>query len=150
MTSPGLDEVFGHLERVAPEEGCGVIFRNPAGGLRVVPMANQYDRYARADPATFPRSNKTAYKLDELELARHLEAAEAAGETLACIFHSHVGFGAYFSNEDREMAAPPPGRQPAWPGVSWLVVAVVGGRVTGARLFVWDHDDFREAPLKTM
>lgn len=145
-----LSAVFRHVESTAPDEGCGVIFLRPDGTHRVVPMANVYDKYAKRDPATFPRSSRTAYKMNELELARLIEEAEGRGEKLTCIFHSHVEVGAYFSNEDREMAAPPPDGVPLWPDVAWLVVAVDGGRAGAAKLFVWNSGDFREQPIKTL
>jgi [CysO sulfur-carrier protein]-S-L-cysteine hydrolase len=143
-----LSEVYRHVESTAPQEGCGVIFRRADGGHRVVPLANVYDKYAARDPARFPRSSHTAYKLNELELARLLEDAETKGETLSCIFHSHVDVGAYFSKEDKEMAAPPPDHQPVWPSVAWLVVAVDGGKATGHRLFVFNSGDFVEVASK--
>jgi proteasome lid subunit RPN8/RPN11 len=143
-------EVYRHVESTAPAEGCGVIFRRPDGSFRAVPMANVYDRYAQRDPARFPRSSRTAYKMNELELSRKLDQAEAQGETLACIFHSHVDVGAYFSKEDKEMAAPPPEHQPVWPGVLWLVVAVDQGKATGHKLFVWNSGDFVEVGAKPL
>jgi [CysO sulfur-carrier protein]-S-L-cysteine hydrolase len=139
-----LSEVYRHVESTSPKEGCGVIFKSAAGAFRVVPMQNVYDKYAARDPARFPRSSHTAYKMNELELARLLEAAENTGETLSCIFHSHVDVGAYFSKEDKEMAAPPPDHQPVWPSVGWLVVAVDKGKATGHKLFVFKSGDFVE------
>lgn len=143
-----LSEVYRHVESTAPKEGCGVIFQRADGTHRVVPLANVYDRYATRDPARFPRSSHTAYKMNELELARLLEEAESTGETLSCIFHSHVDVGAYFSKEDKEMAAPPPDHLPVWPKVAWLVVAVDGGKATGHKLFVWNSGDFVEVAGK--
>lgn len=143
-----LSPVYRHLEACSPREGCGVILRRADGTHRVVPLANVYDKYAKADPARFPRSSHSAYKLNELELSRLLEEAESQGETLSCIFHSHVDVGAYFSKEDKEMAAPPPEHQPVWPSVAWLVVAVDQGKATSHRLFVWNSGDFREVESK--
>ena len=143
-----LTDVYRHVESTAPHEGCGVVFRRADGGFRAVPMQNVYDKYAARDPARFPRSSHTAYKMNELELARLIEQAEGQGETLTCIFHSHVDVGAYFSKEDKDMAAPPPDHQPAWPNVAWLVIAVDGGRATGHKLFVFKSGDFVEAPTK--
>lgn len=137
-----LTEVLRHVERTYPEEGCGVLLRSASGSWRTVPIDNVYDRYHQADPESFPRTARTAYHFD---LRRYLEvcrAAEAQGERVACIFHSHVDIGAYFSAEDRAMAAPD--GVPLHPGVTWLVVAVDGGRATAARLFTWDCGDFRE------
>jgi proteasome lid subunit RPN8/RPN11 len=86
--------------------------------------------------------------MNELELSRAIEQAEGQGETLTCIFHSHVDVGAYFSKEDKEMAAPPPDHQPVWPNVAWLVISVDQGKATGHKLFVFKSGDFVEAPMK--
>lgn len=149
MTPEALEAIFRHVESCYPAEGCGVVLGTAGGGLRVLPLPNVYDRYAKADPAHFPRTSRTAYKLNELQLARELEAAAAQGESLRCIFHSHVDVGAYFSSEDEDMAAPPPDRRPAWPGVVYLVVDVGGGKARGAKLFGWDGARFSELPLNS-
>jgi len=141
-----LAPLLRHLEQAAPNEGCGVILSGP-GGHTLVPMENAYDRYKAIDPEGFPRTARTAYYLDPREWMRVQDRAEAEGATVTCIVHSHVDVGAYFSAEDRAMAAPE--GQPLFPDVSYLVVAVDGGRATGARLFWWEGDTFeeREVPL---
>ena len=53
------------------------------------------------------------------------------------IYHSHVDAGAYFSEEDERIALSEGG--PAYPGVSYLVVSVTGGKVGEASLFAWDE-----------
>ena len=80
-----------------------------------------------------------------MEFHRLSEAADARKARLSCIFHSHCDVGAYFSSEDRAMAAPE-GR-PLLPDVSYLVVAVDRGRATHTVLFKWSDGDFVEVPL---
>jgi len=138
-----LDEVHAHVKSTYPEEGCGVVFAK-AGVRRVVAMKNVYDKYAARSPATYPRTNRTAYLFDPLAFANLLEAAEAAGETLELIFHSHCDVGSYFSHEDSAMAAPE--GQPLYPKTSYLVVAVDKGAVTVSKVFAWDGVKFVEKP----
>jgi proteasome lid subunit RPN8/RPN11 len=140
---PDLSEIIRHLEATYPLEGCGVILRaGPDGPWRIRPVTNAYDRYHAVDPARFPRTSHTAYLLEPLEwLALNLEA-EAQGEQIACVFHSHVNSTAHLSNEDRIRALPD--GQPILPGASYLVVAVVSGRATEARLFRWVDGEFRD------
>lgn len=136
-----LGLLLRHLEQAAPNEGCGVILTGP-GGHTLVPMENAYDRYRAVDPEGFPRTARTAYFFDPREWMRVLARAESEGAVVSCIVHSHVEVGAYFSAEDRAMAAPD--GQPLFPGVSYLVVAVDQGRATVARLFWWEGDTFQE------
>lgn len=153
VSEPQLPEdlrpIFRHLEATYPNEGCGVLLRNPASGRwRVQPMRNAYDEYRARDAAGYPRTSRTAYVFDSREQRRVWETAEAAGERVACVFHSHVDAGAYFSAEDRAMAAP--NGEPLHPGMTYLVVAVDGGKATAAKLFWWDGANFRERPVQMM
>jgi len=136
-----LQDVIQHLESCYPQEGCGLILR--ADGVpawRIRPMGNAYDRYHAQDPARFPRTSKTAYLFDPKEWLVVLEEADQRREQVVCVYHSHVDAGAYFSAEDRVMAAPD--GEPLLPGVSYLVVAVNGGQASDAKLFWWDHGEF--------
>jgi [CysO sulfur-carrier protein]-S-L-cysteine hydrolase len=141
-----LSEVIRHLEEAYPQEGCGVILRaGPEGPWRIRPLPNAYDRYHSADPVRFPRTSRTAYLFEPRDwLALHLEA-EARGEQITCVFHSHVNGIADFSAEDRAQALA--AGQPLLPDVSYLVVAVVAGQASGARLFRWVEGEFRDRPV---
>jgi proteasome lid subunit RPN8/RPN11 len=141
-----LSPILRHLEAAYPNEGCGVILRNPTGRWRVQPMRNAYDEYRARDPAGYPRTSRTAYVFDSREQLRVWEMAEAAGEDVACVFHSHTDAGAYFSTEDRAMAAP--NGEPLLPGMAYLVVAVDRGKATAVKLFWWDGADFSERSVR--
>ena len=138
------DEIDRYLETTSPNEGCGIVL-DQNGARRVVPLKNVYDRYHARDPVTYPRTSATAYLFDMMELQRTLDAAEAAGERLAIIFHSDCDVGSYFSAEDKAMAAPD--GQPLYPGVDYLVVAVDAGKATARKLFVFEGDGFVEKAL---
>ncbi|WP_224240992.1 Mov34/MPN/PAD-1 family protein [Hyalangium gracile] len=141
-----MSEIIRHLEASYPQEGCGVILRAGANGpWRVRSLLNAYDRYHAADPARFPRTSRTAYLFEPQEwLALHKEA-DARGEQIACVFHSHVNGIADFSAEDRAQAAPE--GLPVLPGISYLVVAIVAGRAAEARLFRWLEGGFLDRPV---
>jgi len=139
-----LREVARHLESCYPNEGCGVLLHGP-GGRTVRPLDNVYDRYHLRDPERFPRTSRTAYLFDPREWLKVSEQADDAGQQVRCVFHSHADVGAYFSKEDRDMAAPD--GELVLPGVSYLVVAVDAGVATGARLFWWESGNFQETPV---
>jgi proteasome lid subunit RPN8/RPN11 len=136
-----IDVISQHVESTYPEEGCGLVFAGPLG-LRALPMKNVYDKYHARLPEQFPRTNRTAYRMDELQLERAIEAAEQAGEKLVCIFHSHCDVGAYFSKEDSDMAAPD-GLEMR-PGLKWAVIAVNRGKTDAYKVFTFQDGQFAE------
>jgi adenylyltransferase/sulfurtransferase len=136
-----IDTISAHVESTYPEEGCGLVFEGP-GGFRALPMKNVYDKYHARLPDQFPRTNRTAYRMDELQLERAIEQAAGAGEKLVCIFHSHCDVGAYFSKEDSDMAAPD-GLEMR-PGLKWMVVAVNQGKMAMYKVFTFDGGRFAE------
>ncbi|WP_225409546.1 Mov34/MPN/PAD-1 family protein [Stigmatella hybrida] len=142
-----LSEVLRHLEACYPLEGCGVLLRTEAGGWRVRPLFNAYDRYHAADPGRFPRSARTAFLFEPQEWLAVNREADARNEQVACLFHSHVEGVARLSAEDRHAAAP--GGIPLLPGVSYLVVNVACGQATEAREYRWAGGEFqdRKVPL---
>jgi proteasome lid subunit RPN8/RPN11 len=142
---PNLETVVEHVQRCYPNEGCGVLIRG-AKEWRIRPLVNAYDRYHARDPSGFPRTARTAYFFDPKEWMLVSEEADRNGETIACVFHSHADVGAYFSAEDKAMAAPD--GLPVLPGVAYLVVAVDGGKATDAKLFWWENNDFAEMGVR--
>ncbi len=123
-------EVVRHLEALAPQEGCGVILRAGAEGpWRVRPLRN-------VSPT--PR---TAYAFAPEEWLAVCMEADARGERVVCVFHSHVEAPATFSREDHARAAP--GGQPLLPGVSYLIGSVHRGCVVWVSEYEWRGDDFR-------
>ena len=127
-----LSDVIRHLESTYPQEGCGVLLRAGEGGAwRVRPLRNACDAL----------HTSTAYAFDPREWLGVLVEAEARGEHVACVFHSHVDTGAYFSTEDRRQAAPE--GQPLLPGVAYLVISIHSGCAREAEIFWWECGDFR-------
>ncbi len=141
-----MSVIVRHLESTYPQEGCGVVLgTGPLGPWRVRPLHNAYDRYHAADPLRFPRTSRTAWLFEPTEWLAVLQQADASGEHLVCVFHSHVNGSADFSAEDRAQAAPM--GVPLLPGVSYLVVALPDGRAADARMFWWEEGDFRGRPV---
>lgn len=149
VTDAIVDEIARHGEEVAPVEACGLVLGRPGVPelARVVRMKNVQDKYHARDPAAFPRDGRDAFRLDELERMRVLEAAEAEGLVERILYHSHCEAGAYFSPEDRAMAV----REGVelMPGVCHLVVAIRGGRRNDMAMYRWDGEKkaFREARI---
>jgi proteasome lid subunit RPN8/RPN11 len=139
-----LSAMLRHLESCYPNEGCGLILQGKEGA-RIRPMQNAYDRYHERDPAQFPRTSRTAYRFDSKEWLQVTREAEAQGEEVVCIFHSHGDVGAYFSKEDQDMAAPE--GEPVLPGVCYIVVAVNGGQSKAVRRYDWDGGQFSETTI---
>jgi proteasome lid subunit RPN8/RPN11 len=137
-----LLEIIGHVESGYPHECCGVVLTR-GEGWRVRPMRNAYDQYHAIDPSRFPRTSRTAYLFDPKEWLAVSSQADDRGEKIACVYHSHIDAGAYFSAEDRAMAAPD--GEPLLPSTAYLVLAVDDGKTTAAKIYSWEQGDFGEA-----
>lgn len=124
-----LAEIYRHATEGYPEEVCGLVSGPRGGALDEVRRCRnvQNDLHAR-DPERHPRSAATAYALGIEDIAR-LDGSLGGPRPVAVLYHSHVDVGAYFSEEDKRMAAPP-GWGPLYPQVDYLVVDV---RKDGAR-----------------
>ena len=139
-----LSKVIAHAEAEYPREACGVLLLRQLR-WRVRPMPNVYDRYHATDPLRFPRTSHTAYLFDPKEWLQLSTEADESGEKIACVYHSHVDAGAYFSAEDRSMAAPD--GEPVLPSTAYLVISVGAGKAADAKLFLWESGDFRESAV---
>lgn len=131
MSAPEwLAEVCAALERAHPHEGCGVVLEGPQGA-RVQVLRNASAGDPRLGFAFAPR-----------EWLRTSMEAEARGERVGWVFHSHVDGPAYLSAADRVAAAP--GGQLLLPGVLQLVIGMQAGSAREARAYRWQDGDFRE------
>ncbi len=126
LAAADLEAIGRHAERTYPEECCGFLLGAAEAAAtrvaRVVPAANE-----RQDS----RHNRFVMN-PETVLAAHKEA-RAAGLAVVGYYHSHPDHPAEPSDFDREHA---------WPGLSYLIVSVRGGRVDRARS--WRLRDDRE------
>ena len=124
--------------RAFPREACGLVVGRPAdpASHRALALENLADRLHAQDPQTHPRDGRTAYVMDPLKVQRLADEAEARGEALVAIFHSHPQHPAYFSRTDQ--AAASPWGSPTWPDAWQLVVSVFDGEVRDLKGFTWD------------
>jgi proteasome lid subunit RPN8/RPN11 len=126
VSAADMEAIGRHAERTYPEECCGFLLGEERDGAirvaRIAPAANerQESRHNR-----FVMSPETV-------LAAHKEA-RAAGLAVVGYYHSHPDHPAEPSEFDREHA---------WPGLSYLIVSVQGGKVDRARS--WRLRDDRE------
>jgi proteasome lid subunit RPN8/RPN11 len=130
-------EIFGHARECYPEECCGLIVGPKASAhWRVVRCSNvQNARKAQGESELDARE---AFWVDESELLSALRAAEAAGESVQAIYHSHADAAAYLSHIDVRNATSASGR-PLWPGLAHVVVSVLEDGAREAGWFEWDE-----------
>jgi len=122
-----IEQIEAQAKAEYPSECCGLIVED-AGQLRAVACENLQDEMHAKHPEDFSRTSATAYFIDPKIIMENADA-------LRCIYHSHPDHGAYFSEEDQLVAAP--FGEPNFPGVSYLVVSVMGGEIADRKVFVW-------------
>ncbi len=139
-----------HAARDYPHECCGLLFaagERPGTVREVVPIPNIQDRLHAEDPEQYPRDASIAYFMDPAAQLAATRAAAARGLELCGFYHSHPDHGAYFSAEDRRLAAP--WDEPLFPGVAYVVMSVVRSGVRAASQFVWsdEYGDYVEVAV---
>jgi proteasome lid subunit RPN8/RPN11 len=150
LDRPVLEAVEAHAREAYPSEACGFLL-GPAARPALVDEArrepNEADKYHRLDPATFPRTSHTYFKINELRAARTFDEGERGGRPVKVIYHSHCDAGAYFSEEDAATFAAEGTLM--WP-CAFLVVSVYEGEVRDRRLWAFDAGSgtFYEAPFE--
>ena len=144
-----MAELEAHALSSYPSECCGFVSgpaAEPAQLNASVRELNEADKYHKLDPATFPRTSRTYFKINELRAAKAFDAGEKSGQPIKVIYHSHCDAGAYFSQEDAATFASD--KLLMWP-CAFIVVSVQGGKIAGHKL--WVHvpgtNDFRESTL---
>ena len=134
-----LAAIFRQAEVGYPEEICGMVvgWRNVPESFRVRQVRNIANQERLRDTAGLPRDARTAYMMDPLEQLRVLRKAEQQGWEVVAFYHSHPDHDAYFSAMDRDRALTS-GREPVWPGATYLVISVVARRSRAASAYSWD------------
>jgi proteasome lid subunit RPN8/RPN11 len=133
-------QVDAHAMTWFPRECCGLLVEGDDGAHALL-LDNLADKYHGLDPDTYPRTAEIAYILNPLKIMEQ----ERAGRRLVAIFHSHCGFGAYFSQEDIEQALAPrfdedDALEPRYPGVEYVVLNAHAEGVRGFRSFRFDDE----------
>ena len=133
-----LNELCRHALDAVPEECCGMITgtaQDPFSNVRR--MANVMTRMHVSDAAAFPRDGRTGYYMAEAEYLKAQKEAEARGERVTALYHSHVDADAYLSAEDLTYAESP---LFPFPGALQIVLSVMGDRVKDTVLFEMDPE----------
>ena len=133
------EAIIAWLEEAYPEEGCGLVVREPEGDAAFRRCENVIDRYHEHDPEQYPRTARDFYMIDPREFLK----VEERGEKLEAIVHSHPDAGDYFSDADVDAALMPGSSEddpvePLYPGADYLVVSVRQGKAVQASLYRFD------------
>lgn len=139
IPSDFLQRIRIQAEKDYPNETCGILIGPTGDKARVTgisPCRNVQDDYHIQDPTTFPRTARTAYFIDPRDLLRVQREAREQRCEMRVVYHSHVDAGAYFSEEDQRIALSE--GEPAYPGVSYLVVSVKQGKAQEMCFYSWD------------
>jgi proteasome lid subunit RPN8/RPN11 len=143
-----VSELLGHARETHPEECCGLIVGTVRQRYRrLVRCRNEMTHLHQADPVAYPLDGRSAFWMNEADYMQTREEAEAAGERVTAVYHSHVGSGAYLSELDLGYAhhALFP-----FPEADQIVVAVASadmespamrldeGCIDGLGIFLWD------------
>lgn len=148
LTQELLNQMYAEGEKTYPEEGCGLLIGKSLDGKReaieFIPCQNLQNEVHEKDPERYPRDAKTAYTIDPKKFAEIEKQAKDQGQEIIAIFHSHPEHGVYFSEEDKNMAAP--WGEPLFPNLSYVVISVYDGKVKNCSDFYWDKEkqDFIE------
>jgi proteasome lid subunit RPN8/RPN11 len=134
-------ELANHALSTWPEECCGLV-SGPGRGSheRVHRCRNEMTRLHGEDPERHPLDGRRAFHMNELDYLDAMKHAEAHGEIVTAVYHSHVGVRAYLSELDLEFAT-----QPLFPfrEADQIVLSVLGrGQVCEAGIFVRTGDRF--------
>jgi proteasome lid subunit RPN8/RPN11 len=132
-------ELVLHAREAFPEEECcGLVTGDGSERYREVHRCrNVQGRLNASDPARHPRTAREAFSIDAQEYLRIVDQAEAHGHALTAVYHSHVGFGLYFSELDQEYAA-------GHPDADHIVISIADDSIeigifrrVGARFVGW-------------
>jgi proteasome lid subunit RPN8/RPN11 len=140
VTVPGriMHELYAHALDAAPEECCGLITGTDSQPFLVAHrITNAMNKMHHQDPAAFPRDSHEAFYMPEPEVIEVVRVSELAGRGVTAVYHSHVGSGVYLSDDDVSFA-----EHPLFPlqGAAQLVLSVLGGKIGGAGIFLYDGD----------
>lgn len=139
-----LSEIVKQAEEEYPRECCGMLIGgvHARSFLERRPFANKQDERRVQNADLSLRTSATGYWMDPEELLTLQKEIRESFKTIKVIYHSHVDGPAVFSPEDLRMACK--NGKPLWPGVSYLIVSVLHGKVRDTRFYAWnsEHGEF--------
>lgn len=113
-----------------PRESCGLLLGRGMEDRRHVVLYQH--------PGHNLAGGNDRYEIDPDDYRGAEMAAKSAGLGIIGVWHSHPDHPARPSATDRALA---------WPGWSYLIVSVSGGKVAGLRSWRLDGDDFAEEDI---
>jgi proteasome lid subunit RPN8/RPN11 len=145
-----LHELYAHALEAFPEECCGLLTGDSSTLFRAAHRCrNEMTKHHEKDPVNYPRDGSQAFHMSEADYLEVMRRAEARGERVTGVYHSHVDAGAYFSELDQDFAS-----QPLFPfrDAHHVVVSVIERKVREAGAFRWlgDEGRFEGRPLSTV
>jgi proteasome lid subunit RPN8/RPN11 len=133
-----LNDLYAHAIETLPEECCGLIIGSDGKVYdRLVRCRNEMTMRHKENPVEYPRDGIDAFYMSHLDYMRALEEAEANGEKVTAVYHSHVGVGAYLSEMDLAYAE---SDLSPFPDADHIVVAVLGRKVDSVAYFCQDGE----------
>lgn len=136
-----LNEIYSHALESHPEECCGLLTGEGVGRFDAIHRCrNEMTRLHRQDPVVHPRGGERAFHMNEFDYLRVQRDAEAAGARVTGVYHSHVGAGAYFSEDDQESALQ---ELYPFPKVDHIVISVIDRAVREVAAFRWVPEEGR-------
>lgn len=135
-----LDQIYDECCKRYPDEACGVVFGHVEPicvAKEVVCCRNLQNEVHVRDPKRYPHDAKRAYTIDPKELEKIKQDASRKKMSLVAIFHSHPEHDVYFSEEDKNMAAP--WGEPLFGLLSYIIVSVYDRQVKNASEFYWEE-----------
>ena len=100
-----LNELCSHALETRPEECCGLVSGVADEPFQSVHRCrNTMTLQHQNDPKSYPRDSRKAYYMSEVDYLRAQKEAEARGEMVTAVYHSHVAAGVYFSEMDQDFA----------------------------------------------
>lgn len=141
ITEEFLKKMYAHAEETYPDECCGMLMRSADNKtwIRLRPCKNVQNEYHDRDPETYTRTAQTAYLIDAKEILQIQKENRERNEQIGMIYHSHVDTGSYFSEEDVRVATFE--GEPAYPGVLYLVMSVLKGKVNDHSIYEWNESE---------
>ena len=128
-----LNDLYAHAIETLPEECCGLIIGSDGDPLqRLVRCRNEMTMRHEEDPVEYPRDGVDAFYMSHLDYMRALEEAEANGNRVTAVYHSHVGVGAYLSEMDLAYAE---SDLSPFPDADHIVVAMLDRKVDSVAYF---------------
>lgn len=110
-----LDEMLRHAKMAYPRESCGVLVGSSSGDMARANYFTVCENIHADNPSR-------RFLIDPLAYLEIEDRADAEGLSIVSIVHSHP------DHPDEPSAFD---RQHAWPGLSYIIISVSGGRIAG-------------------